>query len=191
MPPTTRWSLIEGSSAPGTWQDSCRHRSLVKGDILPLVYLVTFYFECFWTSICHFKMYFWFVDSPYGKPESIHLAESLLIRQCGDVVSQTLERVIDALHSSSLSHVGCCSLLNLQRFIGWTGMTRPFLMLHSNCEEIWKWLKFLCSSHSWLQSSQSDQFLTLWCDICKKISDPECDNTLLSFFAKIFFGELL
>ena len=44
--------------------------------------------------------------------------------------------------------------------------------------------------HPWLRSSQSDQVLTLKCDMCQIISDLECDNTHLSFFAKREGGEL-
>lgn len=41
-----------------------------------------------------------------GQPQSVHLRQSLLVGQSGDVGAQTLECIIDGLHPSPLPDVG-------------------------------------------------------------------------------------
>ena len=53
------------------------------------------------------------LDLPDGKFESVHLAESLLVREGGDVLAEALEGVIDALHPPPLPHVGGVPHLHL------------------------------------------------------------------------------
>ena len=47
-----------------------------------------------------------FLNLPDGELEGVHLAEPLLVGQGGDVLPETLEGVVDALHPPPLSHVG-------------------------------------------------------------------------------------
>ena len=50
---------------------------------------------------------------PDGQLEGVHLAEPLLVGQGGDVLPETLEGVIDALHPPPLAHVGRVSDVHL------------------------------------------------------------------------------
>lgn len=45
------------------------------------------------------------VDVADGQPQRVHLGESLLVGQRGDVRAQALERVVDGLHPPPLTHV--------------------------------------------------------------------------------------
>ena len=47
-----------------------------------------------------------FLNLPDGELEGVHLAEPLLVGQGGDVLPETLEGVVDALHPPPLAHVG-------------------------------------------------------------------------------------
>ena len=53
-------------------------------------------------------------NPPDGKFKSVHFAESLLVREGGDVLAETLEGVIDALHPPPLPHVSRVSHLHLR-----------------------------------------------------------------------------
>ena len=50
---------------------------------------------------------------PDGELEGVHLAEPLLVGQGGDVLPETLEGVVDALHPPPLAHVGRVSHVHL------------------------------------------------------------------------------
>ena len=50
---------------------------------------------------------------PDGELEGVDLAEPLLVGQGGDVLAETLEGVVDALHPPPLPHVGRVSHLHL------------------------------------------------------------------------------
>ena len=52
---------------------------------------------------------------PDGELEGVDLAEPLLVGQGGDVLAQTLEGVVDALHPPPLPHVGSVPHVNLAR----------------------------------------------------------------------------
>ena len=52
---------------------------------------------------------------PDGELEGVDLAEPLLVGQGGDVLAQTLEGVVDALHPPPLPHVGSVPHVNLVR----------------------------------------------------------------------------
>ena len=47
-------------------------------------------------------------------PEGVDFAESLFVGQCGDVVAEALEGVVDALHPLALPHVSRVPLLDLK-----------------------------------------------------------------------------
>ena len=65
---------------------------------------------------------------PDGELEGVDLAEPLLVGQGGDVLAETLEGVVDALHPPPLPHVGSVSHIHLGRdFITLGGQT-----LHSH-----------------------------------------------------------
>ena len=53
-------------------------------------------------------------NPPDSKFKSVHFAESLLVREGGDVLAETLEGVIDALHPPPLPHVSRVSHLHLR-----------------------------------------------------------------------------
>ena len=52
---------------------------------------------------------------PDGELEGVDLAEPLLVGQGGDVLAETLEGVVDALHPPPLPHVGSVPHVNLVR----------------------------------------------------------------------------
>ena len=52
---------------------------------------------------------------PDGELEGVDLAEPLLVGQGGDVLAETLEGVVDALHPPPLPHVGRVSHIHLGR----------------------------------------------------------------------------
>ena len=52
---------------------------------------------------------------PDGELEGVDLAEPLLVGQGGDVLAETLEGVVDALHPPPLPHVGRVSHVHLGR----------------------------------------------------------------------------
>ena len=52
---------------------------------------------------------------PDGELEGVHLAEPLLVGEGGDVLAETLEGVVDALHPPPLPHVGSVPHVNLAR----------------------------------------------------------------------------
>ena len=52
---------------------------------------------------------------PDGELEGVDLAEPLLVGQGGDVLAETLEGVVDALHPPPLPHVGSVPHVNLAR----------------------------------------------------------------------------
>ena len=52
---------------------------------------------------------------PDGELEGVDLAEPLLVGQGGDVLAETLEGVVDALHPPPLPHVGSVPHVHLAR----------------------------------------------------------------------------
>ena len=52
---------------------------------------------------------------PDGELEGVDLAEPLLVGQGGDVLAETLEGVVDALHPPPLPHVGRVPHVHLVR----------------------------------------------------------------------------
>ena len=52
---------------------------------------------------------------PDGELEGVDLAEPLLVGQGGDVLPETLEGVVDALHPPPLPHVGSVPHVHLSR----------------------------------------------------------------------------
>ena len=65
---------------------------------------------------------------PDGELEGVDLAEPLLVGQGGDVLAQTLEGVVDALHPPPLPHVGSVPHVNLVRDL----LLLLYISLHSH-----------------------------------------------------------
>ena len=72
------------------------------------------------------------------------LAQSLLVRQSGDVGPQTLEGVVDALLPPPLPHVGCVPHVHLV-----TGDYNRFctvqMYTHLNCTELSRSVQYRCA----------------------------------------------
>ena len=66
---------------------------------------------------------------PDGELEGVDLAEPFLVGQGGDVLAETLEGVVNALHPPPLPHVGSVPHVNLGRDL----LLLPAL-LHFKCE---------------------------------------------------------
>ena len=65
---------------------------------------------------------------PDGELEGVDLAEPLLVGQGGDVLAETLEGVVDALHPPPLPHVGSVPHINLGRDL----LLLLYISLHSH-----------------------------------------------------------
>ena len=65
---------------------------------------------------------------PDGELEGVDLAEPLLVGQGGDVLAETLEGVVDALHPPPLPHVGSVPHINLSRDL----LLLLYISLHSH-----------------------------------------------------------